>query len=172
MNESVPEPEHPDSTSKLQESAGEAWNDAAKALYSFILVLIILVGRAIQALFVLARPAILIGTVISAGYTSITLFGTILACYGGDLSAVILALTSVIIVPVALIIMAGNYGIWAICLATAGLEFLAHLGLQRAPPIVLALIPVLALSGTIFYFLVHMEDVPEMAIEYKENDDE
>lgn len=150
QTEPVPEPEQDDQNDRLQESASEAWNAAAKAFYAFVLALVILIGRALQALFVLARPAVLVCTVVAAGYTSVTLFQTILVRYGGGLPAVLLALAAVTLLPATLVIIAEDYGIWAIALATAGLEFLARLGLERAPPIVLALIPVLALASVVF----------------------
>lgn len=131
------------------------------ALAALILVLLTLLARALQAVFILARPAALVGCVAAAGYTSVTLFVTVLARYGGDWPAVILALAAVIIAPSAMLVLAGDYaaerragpGAWAIMLAVAGVEFLARAGIARAPPVVLALLPVLALTGTMMYFL-------------------
>jgi hypothetical protein len=126
---------------------------AIMALVALILALLTLLARALQAVFVLARPASLVGCVAAAGYTSVTLFATVLAHYGGDAQAIILALAAIIIAPTALLVLDGDYGAWAIMLAVAGVELLAMLLLERAPTVVKALLPVLALTGTVMFFL-------------------
>jgi hypothetical protein len=151
-----------DAMDDLSEALGNAIEAAMKALLAMILVLATIMARALQAVFTLARPAAMLGTIVALGYTSCVLFITVLAQYGGDLPAMFLALTSVIIAPTALLVMAGNYGTWGIALGSAALEFLAHLGIERAPPVVLALTPVVVLSATTLYFLARgSRDVPE-----------
>ena len=131
----------------------EAVKAAFLALLALLLVLGTLLARALQAIFILARPGVLMGCVALAGYTTLTLFSTVLAQYGGDLPAALLALATVTIVPAALLMTAQDSGAWAIMLGVAITEFLARLGLEHAPPPVLALLPVMALSGTVLYFL-------------------
>ena len=156
----------------LTEGLNQAIEAAGKALVALVLVLAILVARTFQAIFFLARPAALLGCVVAAGYASVTLFGTVLVRYGGDLPAVFLALSAVVLVPAALLVLAGDYGVWAVMLAVAILDFMAHLGIERAPPMVLSLLPILALMGTVSYFLAHMNDVPESNQESKKGDDD
>jgi len=174
MSESVPEQVPENVPESAEDERADALNAAISAAMAALMALLIisltLFFRALQALFILARPTMLAGTVAALGYTSVNLFGTILVHYGGDMPAVILALAFVILTPASLLVLAGDYGIWAVCLASAGLEFLAHLGIERAPPIILALIPVMALADTTFYSLAHMEDVPECESEPKEKE--
>ena len=146
-----------DQEESLLEGLAKALATAAQAafiaLIALLLALLTLLARALQATFILARPAALIGCVAAAGYTSVGLFATVLAHYGNDLPAALLALSSIVIAPAALLILADNYGTWALMLAVAGIEFAARAGIERAPPGVLALLPVLALTGTVLYHM-------------------
>lgn len=136
----------------LTESLKEAIEAATKALLALILVLAILLARTLQALFTLARPALLVGCVILAGYGAVTLFPVVLAKYGGDAPAVLLALVSVVIVPVGLLVLAGDYGAWAVLAASGALMVLAREAIARSPPAVLVGYPLVALSGCVVYF--------------------
>lgn len=153
MSQTEPVPEQPsDQNNRLQESAAEAWNAAAKAFYAFVLVLVTLLGQALQALFVLARPALMVGTVILALYGSVQLFTAAHTAFGGDAPAMLIAALSVIVVPAGLIALAENYGIWAILTASGTLSWLGALAIARSPPIILAASIPVAIAATFAKF--------------------
>jgi hypothetical protein len=149
------EPEHDDGIlDALVAALAAAVQAAITALLALLLAALTLLARALQAIFTLARPGLLAGSVAAAGYSSVTLFASVLALYGDDLQAGLLALSAVVLAPATLLILAGDYGAWAICLAVAGVEILARLLLEHAPPAALALLPVAALAGCVVYFLM------------------
>ena len=123
------------------------------AIIAFLLVALTLIARALQAVFMLAQPALLFGSACALGFGVYKFFPTMLAHYGGDFFAVLLALALTTIVPASLIMLAADTaGLWPVLWASAGLLMLAHFVIDRAPPLVLALLPVLALAGCILHF--------------------
>jgi hypothetical protein len=142
-----------DQLAELQEALANAIRAMMTALLALFLVLAILATRAIQALFILARPAALAGTVVAAGYGSVTLFMTVLDRYGNDLPAAMLALAAVIITPATLLVLKSDSGTWAVMLAVAVIDFLVHLGIERAPPLVIAALPAVGLAAVTFWHL-------------------
>lgn len=145
---------------------------ALTALLALLLALLTLLARALQAIFILARPAALVGCVVAAGYASVELFTVVLARYGNDLPAALLALSSIVIAPAALLIIADSYGTWALMLAVAGIELAVKAGIERAPPLVLALLPVLALTAVMLYFLRAADHLEEETQEATNEEDE
>ena len=146
----------------MGEMLGAALAAMFHALVLLLMFAVTVLARALQAVFVLARPALLFGSACAAGFGACRLFPTVMECYGGDVFAAMLALALTAIVPASLIMLAQEQvGLWPVLWASAGLMMLAHFVISRAPPVVLALLPVLALSACILYFAFgqdfHME---------------
>lgn len=137
----------------LAEQVGQALAAMFNALVMLAMFGVMVLARALQAVFVLMRPTLLFASAAAAGLGAYLLFPTVANAYGGDVFALVLALALVAIVPAALILLAlDQVGLWPTLWASAGLMFLAHFVISRAPPMVLALLPVLALSACILYF--------------------
>ncbi len=152
----------------MTEALATAIHAMLAALLALLLMLLTLLVRAMQVIFILARPAALAGTVAASGWASVMLFMTVLVRYGNDLPAAMLALTAVVITPAALIVInpvgiaksAGyadgdkaDAGAWAVMLAVAVIDFLVHLGIERAPPVVVAALPAIGLAAVTFWHL-------------------
>lgn len=137
----------------MGEALGQALAAMLHALVMLLLFALTLLARALQAVFTLARPALLFGSACAAGFGAVKLFPTLLACYGGDFFAFVLALAMTAAIPASLIMLAlETVGLWPVLWASAGLMLLAHFVINRAPPIVVALLPVLVLSACVLYF--------------------
>lgn len=155
-----------DFLSGLAEGLGRAIEAALKALLALLLFALTIVFRALQAAFVLARPALYLVCAAAAGYTSILLFVAVLAHYGDDVPASLLALSAIVIVPASLTVLAqAGYGVLAVLALTSALEWLASLAIERSPPVVLALSPAIALVALIFHHATRQDagtplDVP------------
>ena len=135
------------------EVMGAAIAAMLQALVLLLMFAITVLARALQALFILARPALLFGSAAAAGIGAVKMFSTVATCYGGDLFAVMLALALTAIVPTSLILLAQDTaGLWPVLWAAAGLMMLAHFVISRAPPLMLASLPTLALSACVLYF--------------------
>jgi hypothetical protein len=142
-----------DGSGGVAEAMGAALAAMLHALVLLLMYAVTLAARALEAAFTLARPALLFGSACAAGYGAFVMFGTVTAAYGGDVFAIVLALAMVAIVPASMIMLAiERAGLWPCLWASAGLMFLAHLVISRAPPFVLSGLPVLALAGCVLYF--------------------
>jgi hypothetical protein len=160
MDDSNPNPDELDfqaeqnSLSTLAEGLGRAIQAAMLALLALLLVVLTVVFRALQAALVLARPALYLATSAAASYASIVLFLSVLAHYGNDVPASVLALSLVVIVPASLAVLAqAGYGILAVLALTAALELLASLAIERAPPVVIAALPAIGLAAVTMWHL-------------------
>jgi hypothetical protein len=151
----IPPPDYTDGDGSggVAEAMGAALAAMLHALVLLLMYAVTLAARALEAAFTLARPALLFGSACAAGYGAFVMFGTVTAAYGGDVFAIVLALALTACVPASLIMLAHDKaGLWPVLWASAGLSFLAHLAISRAPPLVLAGLPVLALAACVFYF--------------------
>jgi hypothetical protein len=136
----------------LGESLQDAVEAAGRALVALVLALAILVTRALQAAFTLIRLALPVLAAALQVFGAVMLFNSMARAYGGDLSAMLLALASVVVLPVALVLRAReNIDIWGILVASGALSLLAHLVIARSPPTLLGVLPGLGLSACIFY---------------------
>lgn len=122
------------------EALGEAWRAAMKALYALIVMLMTLVLRAMQAVFVLARPALLVGCVVAPFYGAASLYPTLFRLYGADIPAALVAALAVVTIPAALLILADRYDVFAIALASGAVMIGAKEAAIRSPPVILAMV--------------------------------
>ncbi len=137
----------------MGQAMGAALAAMLHALVMLLMFAVTLAARALQAVFTLARPALLFGSACAAGFGAVKLLPTVAERYGGDLFATVLALAMTATIPVSLIMLAQEtVGLWPVLWASAGLMIAADFAISRAPPIVLAMLPVLALSACVFYF--------------------
>ena len=137
---------------QLAEELGRAIEAAVKALLALLLALAILVTRASQAVFTLARLALPVGAAALQAVGAVMLFGSVVVAYGGDFPALLLALASVVVVPVALVLLArGVLDIWGILFASGALSLVVYLVIGRVPPTLLGALPGVGLSACIFY---------------------
>jgi hypothetical protein len=138
------------------DAAGAAMAAAGEALLALLLALVTLIGRVLQAAFILARFAlypICAGAAVIGGGL---MFNTTQARYGGDVFAVILALALTVIVPATLLVLAHDtLPIWPLLLASGLISLLAHILIIRAPPLVLAPVPAIILSACVLHFTLN-----------------
>lgn len=139
----------------LAKALGDALEAMLKALIALLLAFLMLLARAAQAIFTLARIALPLAATAAAGAGAVLLFPTILGAYGNDPPAALLALTAITATPTALLLLAQQREARptpAGILAGSGvLMLLAHLAIERAPPVMLALAPPTGLAACIFY---------------------
>jgi hypothetical protein len=137
----------------MGEMMGAALAAMFHALVLLLMFAVMLAARALQAVFTLARPALLFGSACATGFGAVKLFPIVAERYGGDLFAIVLALAMTSTIPASLIMLAlETVGLWPVLWASAGLMIAAAFAISRAPPVVLALLPVLALAACIFHF--------------------
>ena len=149
----------------MDESAGgigEALGAALAAMLHALLLLVLfaltLLARALQALFILARPALLAGSAALACYGAVELFQSLVARYGGNLDSVVLSLALVATVPTALLLLSGGKaGVWPVLLASGVLALMARICVDRAPVMVLGFIPCAGLVACVLYFAFGQE---------------
>lgn len=134
------------------EALNEAWRAAMKALWALIVVLMTLLLRAMQAVFVLARPAALVGCVVALFYGAASLYPTLFTAYGADVPAALVAALAVIVIPAALLILADGYDVFAIALASGAVMIGAKEAAIRSPPIVLALVIPVVIGAVFLHF--------------------
>lgn len=136
---------------------GEALIAALAAMIHALVLLIMfaltLLARALQAVFILARPALLAGSVSLALYGAVLLFKSLVTRYGSGLDAVVLSLALVATVPTSLLLLSsGKVEVWPVLLASGVLALLARIGVDRAPKMVLGFIPCVGLTACVLYF--------------------
>lgn len=135
-----------------EQAARDAWGAAWAAFYAFVIALLTILGRAVQALFTLLRFALPVFAAALQVVGAVLLFGSVTVAYGGDLPALLLALAFVSIVPVVLVMLARDaLDIWGILVASGALSWLAALGIARSPPTLLGALPGLGLLACIFW---------------------
>lgn len=124
-----------------------------RALVLLVLFALTLLARALQATFILARPALLAGSAALACYGAVVLFQSLVARYGGNLDAVVLSLALVATVPTALLLLSGGKaGLWPVLLASGVLALGARYAIDRAPVMVLGFIPCVGLAACVLHF--------------------
>lgn len=137
---------------RLNEAAGRALEGMGKALAALLLVAVIIIARALQAVFILARFAVYPACAAVEVYGAIVLFRVVSVRYGGDFAAILLALALTILVPASMLILKGDLPVWPVLLGAGLLSLGAAWLVERAHPLVLALVPVVALSACILSF--------------------
>jgi hypothetical protein len=125
---------------------------AGRALAALVIAMLTLVFRALQALFTLARPALLVGCVVALGYGAATLYPVLFAVYGGDIPAALVAALAVIVVPAALLVLAAGYDVFAVALASGGVMVLAREAAIRSPPVILAMAIPVSIGACFLHF--------------------
>jgi hypothetical protein len=141
---------------------GAAITAMLQALLMLIMVLLTIAARALQALLILARVAMPAATTIVAGFGAVTLFQSVLARYGGDWQAAMLATAAVCVTPAAIMAEAKQYGVWPALAAAGALMILFRFGLDHAPPTIAAMLPVAGLATSAIAIMESkVPEVPE-----------
>ena len=147
------QPSGMESEDGIAEALGAALAAMLQALVFLVMFAITLAARALQAVFILARPALLAGSAALACYGAVALFQSLVARYGGNLDAVVLSLALVATVPTALLLLSGGKaGVWPVLLASGVLALVARYAIDRASVMVLGFIPCVGLVACILYF--------------------
>lgn len=136
----------------LNQAAGQALEGMGKALAALMLVLVIVMARALQAVFILARFAVYPACAAVEVYGAVVLFRAVSVRYGGDFAAVLLALALVVLVPASMLLLRGDLPLWPVLLGAGALSLGASWLIDHSPAVVLAFVPVVALSACILSF--------------------
>jgi len=136
----------------LGEAAGQAMEAMFKALAALLLVLVIMTARALQAAFILARFAVYPACAAAEVYGAVVLFRAVSTNYGGDFAAIVLALALVVLIPAAMLILKGDLPLWPVLLGSGALSFGAAWLIDHSPQVILAFVPVVALSACVLSF--------------------
>jgi hypothetical protein len=135
------------------EAAGQAIEAMLTALVAFLLVLVAVTAQAIRALLLVA-PALLKAACIALPiYAAASLYPLLARAYSGDVPATLLAGAVTIYIPAALFTVARTWG----ALMLAGVAELGlMLALPHAPPLLLALAPVIIIAAVTLHQLSAM----------------
>jgi hypothetical protein len=147
----------------LLEALSKAVELAIQALVALLLALLTLLVRGLSVAFTLTRIALPVAAVALLALGAVRLFPAVYTVYGGDMPAALLALVSVVVIPVSLQLLAPGQNIWGIAIASGAIMLAATLGLQRAPPLVTGLVPATGLAACICYFAFGQPGTPKDA---------
>jgi len=150
------------------EAAGQAIAAMITALLALLLVIVALLAQAIRALLLVAPALLKAACMALPVYAAVKLYPLLAHVYGEDVPATLLAGAVVIYIPAALFTVQQTWG----ALMLAGLAELGlMLALPHAPPLVLALAPVVIIAAvTVYQLSDKAQDAPEIAEGESENE--
>ncbi len=136
----------------LGEALGEALAAMLHALVLLFMFALTVLARALQAVFTLARPALLLGCVVTLCYGAAVWFPVVFKLLGADVPAFLMAALSVVAIPGALVALAGDYGFFPVALLSGGLMLVAREAAIRSPPVILPLSMPVVIGAVFLYF--------------------